>query len=363
MERGRRIPLHDHSGFNSGGLIDTTVTQTIVTGDGGNVSFASPVAIGTALVQGVSAAAAAADHVHTNAYLGTVVVSGTAAAGYLLTADSAGSASWQSAAGTAAASVVWYDEGAIAGTAGIVNLVGSSGTVAVAGGTATITLSSSGGGGSVVFYDEGVVAGTAAILNVVGSSGTVAVSGGTATLTLSASGGSAALVWLQTQTASGSATLDFTGFVSGTYTNYLFILQNIVPATNNVDLWMRVSTDGGSTWKAGASDYNSTLFAFAATGQAGGGGTNDRMMVRNTGEMSNTSSRGGVSGEVFLFNPASSSIEKRIVGHFSYWTTQSVGSEMRGQYLASTAVDGFRFLFSSGNIASGTIRVYGIANS
>lgn len=41
MERGKRIPLHDHANLNSGGRIDNIVQQvvsTIVSGGGGGAS-------------------------------------------------------------------------------------------------------------------------------------------------------------------------------------------------------------------------------------------------------------------------------------------------------------------------------------
>lgn len=206
MRSHERIPIHDHSGLNSGGLVASSTTVHAVSevvSTTATVGYGSPVATGTALAGGSSALAARADHGHTNSVLGTVVVSGTAAAGLVLTGDSATAASWQASA----ASVIWYDEGSLAGTAGIVNLVGSSGTVAVAGGTATITLTAgtAGGSGSVVFYDEGSLAGTAAIVNVTGSGGTLSVSGGTATLNITGGSGT---VW---PSAFGSAVMTTPG--------------------------------------------------------------------------------------------------------------------------------------------------------
>jgi len=64
---------------------------------------------------------------------------------------------------------------------------------------------------------------------------------------------------IQTQVASTSATIDFTTGLDGTYNEYLFSLSSIIPATNATVLNMRISTDAGSTWKAGATDYNWNL--------------------------------------------------------------------------------------------------------
>src|SRR5258708_9409128 len=66
----------------------------------------------------------------------------------------------------------------------------------------------------------------------------------------------AGLFLIQTQTAAGVATIDFTTGIDATYNEYLFSLTGILPATNAQLLQIRISTDAGSTWKAGASDYS-----------------------------------------------------------------------------------------------------------
>lgn len=48
---------------------------------------------------------------------------------------------------------------------------------------------------SLIFYDEGVLAGTATVVNVTGTGGTVSVSGGTATLDVSGASGTAQREW------------------------------------------------------------------------------------------------------------------------------------------------------------------------
>jgi hypothetical protein len=55
-------------------------------------------------------------------------------------------------------------------------------------------------------------------------------------------------------TASAAATLAVTSGI-GTADVYVINLTGIVSSSDNVDLRMEVSTDGGSTWKTGVSDY------------------------------------------------------------------------------------------------------------
>jgi hypothetical protein len=73
----------------------------------------------------------------------------------------------------------------------------------------------------------------------------------------------------------------------------------------------------------------------------------------------------GVCGFARLYSPGSSTLYKRVTGEIGYYaaTGHQQGIVCSGAYLSATAVNAFRVLTTSGNIASGTIRVYGIAKS
>ena len=55
---------------------------------------------------------------------------------------------------------------------------------------------------------------------------------------------------------SDAATFEFTGFDSSKYDSYEFKFHNVIPVTNNVYFWCRLSTDGGASYDNGASDYD-----------------------------------------------------------------------------------------------------------
>jgi hypothetical protein len=55
------------------------------------------------------------------------------------------------------------------------------------------------------------------------------------------------MVLLSTQTASASASISFTTGITSTYKEYMFIFNNIHPATDNAHFQFK-STDGGSTY-------------------------------------------------------------------------------------------------------------------
>lgn len=197
----------------------------------------------------------------------------------------------------------------------------------------------------------------------VGSSGKVLSSDGTDVSWQTPTGGGSVL--LEQHTASSSATLDYTTSITSTYDEYLIELVSLVPATNNVDLYLRFSTDGGSTYDT-SNLYSATIWAYtssssAASGAAYGSPTS-QIPMRSNAEISNTST-GGISGQLRLFSPLSTALYKWVSGQCVFFSGSStvLGVQTNGVYKSTTAVNAFRFLFSSGNIASGTIRVYGIA--
>lgn len=176
---------------------------------------------------------------------------------------------------------------------------------------------------------------------------------------------SGGLVLVESDTASSSATLDFTTWYSSSFDQYLIEIANLVPATDSVDLYMRVSTNGGSSYDTG-NNYASSVQVWDNSGDAFAGGTPGspagQFVMRGAGEISNVTARGGVCATLMFYNPANTTHYKRIHGSWSYLTFANTfgASESRHVYLSATAVNAFRFLMSSGNIASGTIRVYGV---
>jgi hypothetical protein len=56
------------------------------------------------------------------------------------------------------------------------------------------------------------------------------------------------MVLLSTQTASGDASISFTSGITSTYKEYMFIFNNIHPATDGTSLQFNLSTDSGSSY-------------------------------------------------------------------------------------------------------------------
>lgn len=77
-------------------------------------------------------------------------------------------------------------------------------------------------------------------------------------------------------TASTSATLDYDA-MSDAYSEYIFVGSRLDPATDNVDLLMRVSDDGGATWESGIS-YRYSGIHVSSTTVTGFGSNSDTSM-------------------------------------------------------------------------------------
>lgn len=176
-----------------------------------------------------------------------------------------------------------------------------------------------------------------------------------------ADGGS--LVWLGTQTAASSATLDFTSLITSTFDDYLIRLDAVLPATNGANLLFRVSTDNGLSFLA-TTQYNATrINNRTASTAANGAGDTNTSAVTLFDSLSSTSGKGSW-GRIDLHaesGQAVATIQWQLSGYES--TIGDITYQNGGGIVAATSVNAIRFVMSSGNITSGTIRLYGIRKS
>ena len=165
-------------------------------------------------------------------------------------------------------------------------------------------------------------------------------------------------VLVSTATASNSATIDFT-LPSG-YKSFDIRVISLVPSTDNVGMWIRVSTDGGSTFAAGASDYiyqrniqNGTTPSLTLSAA-------DSKIITLGGGIGNGTGR-YFNSIIKVFDPSNASTYKNITTEFFTYRSDSTYSFgfVNGVYLYNTAINAIRILMSSGNIASGTFELWG----
>lgn len=203
-----------------------------------------------------------------------------------------------------------------------------------------------------------------------GTSGHVLTSNGAgADPSYAASSGSGGIVLLNSGSVSAAATLDI---VLTSYTSYRglkIILSNFVPATDQVGLLLRFSTDGGSTYDAGASDYRFSQFgprsgAGATLYVVSDGATAIQIGRQSTAQAtSNVAGEGGMNAVIEIFDQTSTTTRTKAKFDAGYYEATAGLETINGWGVRDAAqdTDAIRFLFSSGNITSGNWAIYGYA--
>ncbi len=194
-------------------------------------------------------------------------------------------------------------------------------------------------------------------------------------VTSAASMPSGAMTHIKTLTASSSATLSFVDgssdvVLDSTYPIYLFKFINIHPATNTVYFQFNMSIDSGSNY-----NVTKTTTFFRARHQEDDGGsaleyrTADDLAQSTSDQRLNVRLGNGndesFSGELTLFNPSSTTFVKHFISKSNEYgdNDQSDNHFVAGYGNTTSAVDAIQFKMSSGNIDSGTIKLYGIKDS
>jgi len=165
-----------------------------------------------------------------------------------------------------------------------------------------------------------------------------------------------------TSVASSSATLDQTG-IDATYDTYAIGLSDIVPATDNALPWFRLGDSSGVD--SGAADYG-----WACTGGKASASfvldVSDDAIELPTGSPNGPGNQAteGFGGMYYLHTPSDGTTGPLISGHsISYDVDPQLVIQFGGgNRKASITVDRVQFLFSTGNVASGRMTVWGIAH-
>jgi len=179
-------------------------------------------------------------------------------------------------------------------------------------------------------------------------------------------GGSSALTLLSTVTASSSATVDVETTFSSTYTQYMLVINNVnTQAAGNVELQFQMKIGGSyittSTYQAAVdkSAANSTVYSTIAQADGSYGYVN--MMGTVASSTAGTSS----SFVMYIHGPSNTTLNKYVewTGHYVDVSELLRRSYGVGGNSGTAALTGIRFYLSSGNITSGTFRLYGLSNT
>ena len=174
------------------------------------------------------------------------------------------------------------------------------------------------------------------------------------------------VVLLRTITISDDAIAEFTSNLTSTYGEYIFKWYNIhQSSTSDTQLQFGMSDDAGSNydlshtttfWNAYQEESaGAEEFGYSASYDTHNGAVTT--LVPSVGNGADNST----TGELHLFNPASTTY----ITHFhsrgqTLGGTSSRDAFAAGYANATAAVTGVKFLMASGDIASGTIKMWGV---
>ncbi len=177
------------------------------------------------------------------------------------------------------------------------------------------------------------------------------------------SGGSAGVVFLATATASNSSVINFANVFSATYDNYILLCENVVPATDGALLTLQVGTGAGPTYQTtnylGSGCHWTTVGAGAISTL-----TTAHALSSNT----NTPDNAGVNAGQYTvnFSGVNSSLNKPLTSIGTYIFSASnlaVGLVYTGTWQSTAVLTSFRLQMTSGNISTGTFKLFGYKNS
>jgi hypothetical protein len=178
------------------------------------------------------------------------------------------------------------------------------------------------------------------------------------------------LVLLGSYTASNAQSVDIgTGLdldaaIDGTYDKYIVEFVDVIPATDGGLLYLRTSTDGGSTFDGGADNYDYTGFETLTSGTLTGIGSTGAAQIQVTGGTGSGTAE-SCNGEITLYNPSGATNYTQVKFDTAYIDTSadSCGTIGTGQRTTAGDVDALRLFMNSGDIESGTFYFYGVRKS
>ena len=194
-------------------------------------------------------------------------------------------------------------------------------------------------------------------------------------VTSAASAPAGAMTLIKTLTASSSSTLSFVDgssdvVLDNTYPIYVFKFINIHPSADGEYFQFQANASGGS-------GYNETLTTTQFRSQHGEDGSGGAVGYQTNGDtaqgtgfqtLGRTVGNGNdecISGELYLFGISSTTFIKHFFANSNTYhqSDYSQNAYTAGYFNTSSAIDEFQFKMASGNIDSGTIKLYGIKDS
>ena len=179
------------------------------------------------------------------------------------------------------------------------------------------------------------------------------------------------LVLISETTASNSSAVNFTSGLDSTYKEYQFHFTDIHPASGNSAFMFNLSADGGSNY-----NVTKTTSAFWAAHNEAGSDSNlyyrtSEDLAQSTADQklsvevtfpASVDDDNSFSGILHLFDPSSTTFVKHFISDGNHYASNySTRSFVAGYGNTTSAINAITFKMSTGNIATGTIKMYGVS--
>ena len=178
-----------------------------------------------------------------------------------------------------------------------------------------------------------------------------------------ASGVGGGLIKINSCTPSGASTCTFdSSDITSTYNSYLIVFDAVNLVSDGAEMRAQVSTDNGSSYvNSGMSRiswYQEDDDASISDGTSDEGGTSIEIAPLGIGNAAGES----ISGTVWMLGSQDTSSYTHMIIRTSSWGTlfQTTQNVMTAGVPITTVINNIKFYASSGNLADGTITLYGL---
>ena len=143
---------------------------------------------------------------------------------------------------------------------------------------------------------------------------------------------------------------------------FQILIRDLIPATDATDLYLRISTDGGTTFAAGVADYGWGWYrTTTATPVMDEDASDAQINLAGLAALGSTGTE-AFNAEILIFGANQNNVLFQAYAHISMHDSSATQSCLTGSgiYLTLAKVNSIRFIESSGNLESGRIQLWGI---
>ena len=193
--------------------------------------------------------------------------------------------------------------------------------------------------------------------------------------------GLGAMTLIKTLTASNSATLSFVNGASSvvlddTYPVYVFKFINVSPTSGASS--PKFGFNGSDDTSSHSYDIIKTTTAYQSWHKEDGESRDNYLFYNTSFDLTqsaniqflnfgdaNTDADASGSGELYLFNPSSTTFVKHFMSNFNNCASDpsSENDRVAGYFNTTAAITAMQFKYSAGNMSAGIIKLYGIKDS